>query len=240
MTSRLEHKGVLLSWAVPKGPSLDPKTKRLTRCTSRITRSSAARFRRRRPQGYGAGIVMLWDQGTWKPRERCRRAALKRGDLKFTLDGYQAQRLVGARANGRMGFAGAEAATDGSWLLIKHRDDWAGELDITGVRAQERQERRGLSRISWRPTSRMCGNRIVRQRAARPEDMLEAIIEKAAALKAGRAPAGHDESGAQEGRTCRGRIEETRRQKDSSAASVKAKRSPRRANPSRERNERDA
>jgi bifunctional non-homologous end joining protein LigD len=79
------------------------------------------------PSGYGAGIVMLWDQGTWKPESPDVDAALKKGDLKFTLDGYKLKgSWVLVRTGGRWG------GGDGrSWLLIKHKDEWAGELDIT-------------------------------------------------------------------------------------------------------------
>jgi bifunctional non-homologous end joining protein LigD len=85
---RLEHKGVLLSWAVPKGPSLDPKTKRLAMMVEDHPFEYGT-FEGVIPSGYGAGIVMLWDQGTWTPQVDDVDAALKKGDLKFTLDGYK-------------------------------------------------------------------------------------------------------------------------------------------------------
>ena len=123
---RLEYKGVLLSWAVPKGPSLDPKTKRLAMHVEDHPIEYGT-FEGVIPSGYGAGIVMLWDQGTWTPESPDVGAALKKGDLKFTLDGYKLKgSWVLVRTGGRWG------GGDGrSWLLIKHRDDWAGELDIT-------------------------------------------------------------------------------------------------------------
>ena len=85
---RLEHNGVLLSWAVPKGPSLDPKTKRLAMHVEDHP-FDYGEFEGVIPEGYGAGIVMLWDQGTWTPEVDDVDAALKKGDLKFTLDGYK-------------------------------------------------------------------------------------------------------------------------------------------------------
>src|ERR1700741_4599314 len=72
---------------------------------------------------------MLWDQGTWKPESEDVDAALKKGDLKFTLDGYKLKgSWVLVRTGGRYGSRGGDAR---SWLLIKHRDDWAGDVDIT-------------------------------------------------------------------------------------------------------------
>ena len=77
------------------------------------------------PEGYGAGIVMLWDRGTWKPEIDDVDAALKKGDLKFTLDGVK---LKGSWVLVRT--RGPRDPSGRSWLLIKHRDDWAGPIDI--------------------------------------------------------------------------------------------------------------
>jgi len=126
---RLEHNGVLLSWAVPKGPSLDPKTKRLAMHVEDHP-IAYGEFEGVIPEGYGAGIVMLWDRGTWTPQVDDVDAALKKGDLKFTLDGYKLKgSWVLVRTSGR--FAGARGGAGRSWLLIKHRDEWSGDLDIT-------------------------------------------------------------------------------------------------------------
>ena len=81
------------------------------------------------PAGYGAGIVMLWDRGTWTPESDDVDAAIKKGDLKFTLDGYKLKgSWVLVRTKGR--YAGGGESGE-PWLLIKHRDDWAGPIDIT-------------------------------------------------------------------------------------------------------------
>jgi bifunctional non-homologous end joining protein LigD len=128
---RLEHNGVLLSWAVPKGPSLNPADKRLAMHVEDHPLDYGD-FEGVIAEGYGAGIVMLWDRGSWEPEVDEIDAALEKGDLKFTLDGVKLKGswvLVRTR-----GGPNARAGADGqsrSWLLIKHRDDWAGKVDLT-------------------------------------------------------------------------------------------------------------
>jgi bifunctional non-homologous end joining protein LigD len=124
---RLEHAGVLLSWAVPKGPSLDPTVKRLAMQTEDHP-MEYGEFEGVIPDGYGAGVVMLWDRGTWSPEVEDVDAALRKGDLKIRLDGYKLKgswALVRTRGYGSRGDGGKA-----SWLLIKHKDEWAGALDI--------------------------------------------------------------------------------------------------------------
>ena len=123
---RLEHEGVLLSWAVPKGPSLDPSVKRLAMHVEDHPVEYGT-FEGVIPEGYGAGIVMLWDRGTWTPQTDDIGASLAKGDLKFTLDGYK---LKGSWALVRTRGYGKGAGDGRSWLLIKHRDEWSGALDI--------------------------------------------------------------------------------------------------------------
>jgi bifunctional non-homologous end joining protein LigD len=116
---RLEHNGALLSWAVPRGPSLDTKEKRLAVRTEDHP-IEYGNFEGTIPEGeYGGGTVMLWDQGTWEPRLDVDQG-LKDGQLKLNLHGKRLQggwALVRLRA--RKGDRGKQ-----NWLLIKERDDF--------------------------------------------------------------------------------------------------------------------
>jgi bifunctional non-homologous end joining protein LigD len=133
---RLEHDGVLMSWAVPKGPAIDPSVKRLAMHVEDHPIEYGT-FEGVIPEGYGAGVVMLWDVGTWTPETDDIDASLKKGDLKFTLNGYKLKGswvLVRTRGWGGGSKGGDKSGGDSSgrsWLLIKHRDDWAGPIDIT-------------------------------------------------------------------------------------------------------------
>lgn len=182
---RLEYGGVLLSWAVPKGPSLDPKTKRLA---MRVEDHPVdyGDFEGVIPEGYGAGIVMLWDRGTWTPEVDDIEAALKKGDLKFTLNGYKLKgSWVLVRTGGR--YPGARGGDPNrSWLLIKHKDEWAGDLDITEFAPRSVKTDGDFEDILAEDTPAVWQS----NRPAKGGDagaMLATIIERAAKLKAGRA-----------------------------------------------------
>jgi len=180
---RLEWNGVLLSWAVPKGPSLDPTVKRLAMHVEDHPYDYGT-FEGVIPEGYGAGIVMLWDRGTWTPQVDDVDKALEKGDLKFELDGFK---LKGSWALIRTkGWGGGRSGSDGrSWLLIKHRDDWSGELDIAEFAPLSVKSNQDLHEILaddnpdvWRTNRPVEGGET--------GAMLKSIIEKAAALKAER------------------------------------------------------
>ncbi len=113
---RLEHGGVLWSWAVPKGPSLDPGHKRLAMRTEDHPLDYAT-FEGVIPKGnYGAGTVEIWDRGSWAPVGDAA-ADLARGEMKFTLHGSRLHgRFVLIRLKPRPGERGE------SWLLIKEHD----------------------------------------------------------------------------------------------------------------------
>lgn len=122
---RLELDGVLLSWAVTRGPSLNPADKRLAVRTEDHP-LQYGKFEGIIPTGYGAGTVILWDNGSWEPEEDPREG-LKKGSLKFTLHG---QRLKGSWALVRLKPRPGESRKRENWLLIKHRDKYANETAI--------------------------------------------------------------------------------------------------------------
>jgi len=140
---RLEFDDVLLSWAVPKGPSLDPSVKRLAMQVEDHPVDYAG-FEGVIPEGeYGGGTVMVWDQGVWTPEQDDIRAAIDRGDLKFTLQG---EKLQGSWVLVRTRGFGSKA--DKSWLLIKHRDKFASTNDITAEQPRSVVTKRLLAEIA--------------------------------------------------------------------------------------------
>lgn len=127
---RLQVKGALKSWAVPKGPSLNPTHKRLAMMVEDHPLSYAA-FEGDIPEGnYGAGHVDVWDHGTYEPvdeegKEMTQAAfirALKAGSIKFRLRG---RKLKGEFALVQM------KKDERTWLLIKHRDEYATDSDYS-------------------------------------------------------------------------------------------------------------
>jgi bifunctional non-homologous end joining protein LigD len=124
---RLEWNGTLLSWAVPKGPSLDPSVKRLAMQVEDHP-IRYAKFEGVIPEGeYGGGTVMVWDTGTWKPESADVDAAMEKGDLEFALQGAK---LKGSWVLVRTRGYGSSRGRS-SWLLIKHHDSHASMGDIT-------------------------------------------------------------------------------------------------------------
>jgi len=129
---RLEMDGVLKSWAVPKGPSLDPATKRLAMMVEDHP-FSYKDFEGIIPKGnYGAGTVIVWDEGTYEPiddskgkaaQEKSLLAQLKSGSLKF--------HLKGKKLKGEFALVKTKGMGDNAWLLIKHNDKYASTEDIS-------------------------------------------------------------------------------------------------------------
>ena len=132
---RLEMEGVLKSWAVPKGPSYDPNNKRLAMMTEDHPYDYAG-FEGVIPAGnYGAGNVIIWDNGTWEfiePGDDPVKA-LQSGKLTFRMYG---KKMFGEWALVKIG--GRQKSDKGNeWLLLKHRDEFANEeVDVTAVAPQ--------------------------------------------------------------------------------------------------------
>jgi bifunctional non-homologous end joining protein LigD len=131
---RLELDGVFKSWAVTKGPSLDPHDKRLA-VEVEDHPLDYGDFEGTIPKGeYGGGTVQLWDRGYWAPEGGTSPAqALADGDFKFSLDG---ERLQGSWVLVRMKW-GKDGGKK-NWLLIKHRDEAAKEGDADALLAEDR------------------------------------------------------------------------------------------------------
>lgn len=130
---RLEMDGVLKSWAVPKGPSLNPEDKRLAMMVEDHPYDYRS-FEGIIPEGnYGAGTVIVWDEGTYEPAEPADASAnemeklllkeLKEGNLKF--------KLQGKKLNGEFALVKMKGRDENAWLLIKKKDEFASAKDIT-------------------------------------------------------------------------------------------------------------
>lgn len=118
---RLEFKGVLKSWAVPKGPSVDPEDKRLAVQVEDHPLQYAG-FEGIIPKGeYGGGTVLIWDRGFWVPQGNPANG-FEKGHLKFILSG---RKLKGRWALVRLKEPGIDEAAKKEWLLVKERDDEA-------------------------------------------------------------------------------------------------------------------
>ena len=164
---RLEWKGVMLSWAVPKGPSYDPKVKRLAMQVEDHP-LEYNEFEGIIPDGeYGGGTVMIWDEGTWTPESEDVDAARKKGELKLELHGKKLRGswvLVHTRGRG--------TDTKPAWLLIKHRDEWANEEDIAELAPRSVVSNRLLCEIA-----RDEGGDIRKAADGDPPEELRRIVE---------------------------------------------------------------
>jgi bifunctional non-homologous end joining protein LigD len=186
---RLEMEGVLKSWSVPKGPSYDPGVKRLAMMTEDHPYDYAA-FEGVIPAGnYGAGNVIIWDQGTWhfiEPGDDPVKA-LKSGKLTFRLDG---KKMFGEWALVKIrGKSGSDKGNE--WLLLKHRDAFANEeVDVTEVAPRSVVSNKTIDEIGgenvWisnrKATSRKAPT-LAAKLAAEKETAKRSTKQKAAAKK---------------------------------------------------------
>jgi len=129
---RLEMNGVLKSWAIPKGPSTDPKTKRLAMMVEDHP-FDYKNFEGIIPKGeYGGGTVIVWDQGTYEPIEKIRG---KKAQEKYLLEQLHSGSLKiilhGSKLKGEYALVKTNGMGENGWLLIKHKDDYASTTDIT-------------------------------------------------------------------------------------------------------------
>ncbi len=133
---RLELDGVFKSWAVTRGPSLDPRDKRLA-VEVEDHPLGYGDFEGTIPKGeYGGGTVQLWDRGTWEPDgPKTPEQGLADGDFKFKLDG---ERLHGSWVLVRLKNDRYGGGKRTNWLLIKHRDEYAKDGDGDAILAEDR------------------------------------------------------------------------------------------------------
>src|SRR5262245_7521237 len=183
---RLEHRGVMLSWAVPKGPSLDPAVKRLAMETEPHP-LDYNQFEGVIPEGeYGGGTVMIWDRGVWAPVADNKLGddadvdrQLARGELKFVLLG---KKLAGS-------WTLVRTRGGRQWLLIKHRDEHVSTDDVTVANPRSVVSGRTMADIA-----RVAGaseRQLARAAGADP------ATTEARAAKAVRRPAARARSGSQ-------------------------------------------
>jgi bifunctional non-homologous end joining protein LigD len=145
---RLEHEGAMLSWAIPKGPSLDPAVRRLAMQTEPHP-MDYNHFEGVIPEGeYGGGTVMIWDHGTWEPESPDRLTAMGRQEYvgKALAKGQLKFRLHGKKLRGSWVLVRTRGPRQ--WLLIKHRDEAASTEDPTVTRPLSVVSRRTMAGIA--------------------------------------------------------------------------------------------
>ena len=172
---RLELGGVLLSWAVPKGPSLDPSVKRLAMQTEDHPLEYGG-FEGTIPQGeYGGGTVMVWDRGTWEP-EGDAKEAYEKGHLSFQLHG---EKLTGGWHLVKTQRPGQKQNT---WLLFKAKDEAAkpGDTSLLEKSASSALTGRDLTAIAAGKSAKASSNKGTRASQAKPSKASRAPATRAA------------------------------------------------------------
>jgi len=204
---RLEMEGVLKSWAVPKGPSYDPTVKRLAMMTEDHPYDYAG-FEGVIPEGnYGAGNVIIWDNGGWQFIEPGDDPvqALKQGKLTFRLFGkkmFGEWALVKIRGRSPKG---------NEWLLLKHRDHYANaNVDVTEVAPRSIISNLDVDEIgaenTWQSNRKASFGRRAPTLAARlAAEQERAKVTKKSASRSRRAPAGRSPAASARTRSSRAR-----------------------------------
>ena len=180
---RLEMEGVLKSWAVPKGPSTDPSVKRLAMMVEDHPYDYRD-FEGSIPKGeYGGGTVIVWDEGTYEPLEKIegKKAQdkhllkqLKAGSIKIVMHG---KKLKGEWALVKT------KQDENSWLLIKHRDKYASEEDITVKKAKSVVSGKTLEQIEKAMASKNGTTKNNSSNGASKKTTLKKITAKKAPAK---------------------------------------------------------
>jgi len=156
---RLEMEGVLKSWAIPKGPSMNPADKRLAMMVEDHPYDYKD-FEGIIPEGnYGAGTVIVWDEGTYEPiafngdpqkAEKHLLEQLRKGSLKITLHGK--------KLKGEFALVQIKSSEDNAWLLIKHNDKYATQTDVT-KKAKSVQSGMKLEQVAKESTNEWVSNK---------------------------------------------------------------------------------
>lgn len=183
---RLEMGGVLKSWAVPKGPSMDPSVKRLAMMVEDHPMDYRD-FEGIIPEGnYGAGTVIVWEEGTYHPidplpdkksQEKHLLSLLHKGDLKFVLNGK--------KLKGEFVLVHTKGRGDNAWLLIKHRDKYASTEDIT-KKDKSVQSGKTIEKIAASSKKIWQSNRQAKASSSKKTVTASTAAKKSAAKKTGK------------------------------------------------------
>jgi len=167
---RLEMDGVLKSWAVPKGPTTDPKVKRLAMMVEDHPYDYRT-FEGIIPKGeYGGGTVNVWDEGTYEPLDPVKgKKAQEKHLLKQLAEGSVKIKLHGEKLQGEFALVKTHGMGDNAWLLIKHKDEYASVKDIT------KQDKSVISGLTI--------EKVEKSAAAVPEKATKTIAKKKPAAK---------------------------------------------------------
>ena len=178
---RLEMEGVLKSWAVPKGPSLNPNDKRLAMMVEDHPYDYRS-FEGIIPEGnYGAGTVIVWDEGTYEPiesdksgikqQEKTLLEQLKEGNIKF--------RLNGKKLKGDYALVHIKGREENAWLLIKKKDEYASSEDIT-KKTESVQSGKTLKQVAENKNSKKWGTKA---KSTRSKTVAKPAAKKSSAIK---------------------------------------------------------
>jgi bifunctional non-homologous end joining protein LigD len=175
---RLEMQGVLKSWAVPKGPSLNPADKRLAMLVEDHP-FDYKDFEGIIPKGnYGAGTVIVWDEGTYEPLEK---ADTKSEQERILLKGFHAGqvkfRMYGKKLKGEFVLVRTSWRGENTWLLIKHRDEFASTEDVT-LKDKSAVSGKTLEQVANAASSRRWGSNRNADGTLKAEDPEKKVREK--------------------------------------------------------------